>query len=186
MSVNVPTDNLAMGDHTVEFYAVDNIANRGTVRLLRFAKISLDSVAIEFGNPVAVSNGVTFISSQTPVTVSTPYTSLKVQYQIVEGSNAPVDGNWVSSNNNSITFTVPNTLSDGPYTIYYRAFSGNKFGSTKSIQVRLDNTPPSVNINISDGAIMMDGDVITITATDDGSGVARIFYRIDGGDWVSA
>jgi len=32
----------------------------------------------------------------------------------------------------------------------------------------------------------MDGDVITITATDDGFGVANIFYRIDGGDWVSA
>ncbi len=185
MSVNIPTDNLAAGEHTVEFYAVDNIANRGTVRLLRFAKISLDSIAIEFGNPVVVSDGVTFISSQTQVTVSTPYTSLKVQYQIVEGNNGPADNNWISSNGNTITFVIPNTIQDGLYTIYYRAFSGNRFGSIKSVQVRLDNTPPTASINIEDGAIITDDDVITITATDDGSGVAKIFYRIDGGEWKS-
>ncbi len=185
MSVNVPTNNLTDGEHSIELYAVDNLANKGTVRLLRFAKISLDSVAIEFGNPVVVSEGVTFISSQSSITVSTPYTSLRVQYQVVNGTDSQDESRWISSNGNTVTFNIPNTMQDGTYTIYYRAFSGNKFGSIKSVQVRLDNTPPTVNVNIEDGALLLPGDTITITATDNGSGVAKIFYRIDNGEWIS-
>jgi len=49
----------------------------------------------------------------------------------------------------------------------------------------LDNTPPTVNVNIEDGALLLPGDTITITATDNGSGVAKIFYRIDNGEWIS-
>ncbi len=72
------------------------------------------------------------------------------------------------------------------HTQYSTGLSCNRFGSVKSITAALDNTPPSVSINIEDGATLTDSGVITITATDDGCGVAKIFYRIDGGEWVSS
>lgn len=185
-NVNIPTGGIGEGEHTLEFYAIDMLNVRGNIRLLNFKKISLDAVAIEFGNPAVISDGLTFVSSSTPITVSTPYTLLKVQYQIVPAGNTPSDTAWVTSTGNSVTFNIQSTLQDGSYTIFYRATSGTKFGSVKSITVVLDNTPPTVSVNIEDGAILTDDDVITITATDDGSGVAKIFYRIDGGELQSS
>ncbi len=185
-SVNIPTAGIGEGEHTLEFYAMDMLSVKGSIRLLNFKRISLDAVTIEFGNPVVVRDGLTFVSSSTPITVSTPYTLLKVQYQIVPAGNTPSNTAWVTSTGNSVTFNLQSTLQDGSYTIFYRATSGNKFGSVKSMTVVLDNTPPTVSVNIEDGAMLTDDDVITITATDNGSGVAKIFYRIDGGEWKSS
>ncbi|MEM2112677.1 MAG: Ig-like domain-containing protein [Candidatus Nitrosocaldus sp.] len=185
-SVNIPVGSLNEGEHAVEFYATDTLSTRGSIRLMRFTRISLDAVAIEFGNPTVVRDGTTFVSSVTPITVSTPYNSLKVQYQVVPSGSNPADTAWVTSTSSSVTFNMPSSLQDGSYTIFYRATSGNKFGSIKSITIVLDNTPPSTSINIQDGAFLTDSDTITITATDDGSGVAKIFYRIDGGEWLSS
>lgn len=185
-SVNIPTGEVGEGEHTVEFYAADMLTTKGSVRLLRFTRISLDAVSIELGNPTVVNDGVTFVSSATPITISTPYALLKVQYQIVPAGSSPSSTAWITSTSSSVTFNMPSTLQDGSYTIFYRATTGNRFGSVKSITVALDNTPPTVSVNIEDGAMLTDEDVITITATDDGSGVAKIFYRIDGGEWLSS
>ncbi|MCS7141362.1 MAG: hypothetical protein NZ888_04160 [Candidatus Nitrosocaldus sp.] len=184
-NINIPTGSVGEGEHTLEFYAMDMLSIRGSVRLVRFTRMSLDAVAIEFGNPTVVRDGTTFVSSSTPVTVSTPYSVLKVQYQVVPAGRNPTDSAWVTSTGSSITFTMPATLQDGSYTVFYRATTGNRHGSVKSITVTLDNTPPTTSINIQDGALLTDSDTITITASDSGSGVAKIFYRIDGGEWVS-
>lgn len=183
--VNIPTGGLSEGEHTVEFYATDMLNTKSSIRLYKFTRISLDSVAIELGNPTVVNNNNKFVSSATPITVKTPYQSLKVQYQIAKAGSSPSDSGWVTSTGNSVTFTMPSTLQDGEYTIFYRTTTGSRSGSVKSINVMLDNTPPEVTVNVQDGAFLTDSDVITITASDSGSGVAKIFYRIDGGAWVS-
>ncbi len=122
-SLNIPAGGVSEGEHTVEFYATYMLSARGSVRFMRFIiiRISLDAVSIELGNPTVVRDGTMFISSATPITVSTPYNSLKVQYQIVPAGSSPSDTAWITSTGNSVTFNLPTTLQDGSYTVFYRA-----------------------------------------------------------------
>ena len=43
-----------------------------------------------------------------------------------------------------------------------------------------DTTPPTVSLGIADGTVISSPTPITVTATDGGSGVARVYYFIDG------
>ncbi|MEM4317547.1 MAG: hypothetical protein QXQ68_05760 [Candidatus Nitrosocaldaceae archaeon] len=138
---------------------------------------------------------ITYVSSSTPITISlsaTDLASFLIQYAIILGENDPSNSpspdqivTSPSASNSTLTFTLPKELPDELYTIMYRVLRNTDRAVTSWYKkvVYLDNTPPAVSINIQDGAILTDNDVITITATDEGSGVAKIFYRIDGGEW---
>ncbi|MEM1950459.1 MAG: hypothetical protein QXI43_00285 [Candidatus Nitrosocaldus sp.] len=160
---------------------------------------------IQIGEPKFIDpdKRITYVSSSTPITISlsaTDLASFLIQYAIIIASDdgdsvtlpppPPEDHQMMivtspSPSNSTITFTLPKEQPDGPYTIMYRVLRITDRAVTRWYNkvVYLDNTPPAVSINIQDGAILTDNDVITITATDDGSGVAKIFYRIDGGEW---
>ena len=86
------------------------------------------------------------------------------------------------------TWSLP---ADGIYTLSANAtdFVGN-VSSTDSVQVMVDNTPPTVTVNLADNAVYgppQDSDVITITlngtATENYSGLTRVQISTDGGPW---
>ncbi len=93
--------------------------------------------------------------------------------------DAGVWGSWQ-------TYQAPFTLSgaDGPRTVEYR--SQDRLGnleSARSVDLILDNTPPATTIAPANPPFTTETQ-FNLTATDDGCGVARTEYRIDGGSWT--
>ncbi|MBC7129396.1 MAG: PKD domain-containing protein [Thermoplasmatales archaeon] len=87
----------------------------------------------------------------------------------------------------AIEYTEPFTVPDGEHTIYYYAVDnvGNA-EETNSIDVKVDNSPPVTTLTFgepyyTDGIHhwITSSTLITLTATDVGSGVDKIYYYID-------
>ncbi len=80
---------------------------------------------------------------------------------------------------------------DGIYTVSGRSHDYVGHNSNQdAVQVMIDNTPPTVTVNLTDGAVYgppQDSDVITITlsggASENYSGLARVQISTDGGPW---
>lgn len=73
---------------------------------------------------------------------------------------------------------------EGPATIEYYAvdmIGGEE--QTQSISVYVDDTPPVTEL-VYPGEQVRPSTDLELSATDDGSGVASRFYRIDDGDWI--
>ena len=89
----------------------------------------------------------------------------KLQYRIG-------DGDWT-------TYDSPVTLDAGSYGIDYRAQGDNLMWSdVSSLAAKIDLTDPTVSDQLDDRTV-------TLTASDDDSGVASVQYRLDGGDWLA-
>ncbi len=89
----------------------------------------------------------------------------KLQYRIGEGD-------WT-------TYDAPVTLDAGTYGIDYRAQGDNlQWSDVSSLAVKVDLTDPTVTDQLDDRTV-------TLTGSDDDSGVAAIQYRLDGGDWLA-
>ena len=72
---------------------------------------------------------------------------------------------------------------DGAKTVYFRATDllGNE-EAPRTLSVVLDSTPPRTELSIPAGYLTLDSE-FTLSASDGGSGVASIEYRVDGGAW---
>ena len=82
------------------------------------------------------------------------------------------DGTWT-------TYAAPVDLPAGSHEIGYRAQGTNlQWSATKALHVAVDDLPPTVAASLS-------GRTLTLTATDTGSGVALVEYRLDGGAWTT-
>ena len=99
----------------------------------------------------------------------------RVEYTVDGGSWSP--------------YTVPVTVADGTHTIGYRSVdkAGN-VETAKTVEVRKDGAAPSTTA-VTDPAApgtsgWFSGAVsVVLAATDDGSGVDRVEYTVDGGSW---
>ncbi|MEM2699116.1 MAG: Ig-like domain-containing protein [Ignisphaera sp.] len=187
--ITIPLPPLEEGEHTIVFYAIDPVGNNvsSSSSSLKPVKFFLKKIVpqLSIGQPSFIAEDKrVYITSATPLTIGIDATTgYLVQYAIDDTSNS---NNIITSTTNSITFSLARELSDGLHTIWYRAvrLTDNKATIWYKQEVYLDNTPPTSSINIKDNAILTENDVITITASDEGSGVAKIFYRIDNGEWV--
>ncbi|APU16158.1 ThuA domain-containing protein [Actinoalloteichus fjordicus] len=93
------------------------------------------------------------------------------------------DGDWT-------TYEEPITLTDdGTHTVDYRSTdtAGNT-EDTQTLDIALDTTAPTTEVVLpeSGGQGWHDGEVtVELTASDEGSGVARTEWSLDGGDWTA-
>jgi hypothetical protein len=78
-------------------------------------------------------------------------------------------------------FTIPQ---EGPATIeFYAVDNVGGQEQTQSISVYVDDTPPVSDLTYP-GEFVRPSTDLELSASDDGSGVAKRWYRIDGGDWI--
>jgi len=92
-----------------------------------------------------------------------------------------------------ITYTESFTITtEGIITVYYNStdVAGN-VEATKSETIEIDKTPPTTDLTIGIHYVDEAGNIyvtsateFTLTATDDVSGVAHTYYRINNGDWT--
>ncbi|MEM1971601.1 MAG: hypothetical protein QXM92_04020 [Candidatus Anstonellales archaeon] len=176
----------------LEFSSADKIRNTS---LMQTRNVTVQSLAstITPGMPLYFDQqrNKLFISSQTPLTLRASIQNAQVEYQIRRaGAGIGPDQQWVLVNNN-YTFHIPLTLQDGDYVIYHRAVLGNLRGIISEFTFTLDNTPPNVRIYDEQGneiqgseITIIEGQKIILQATDSGSGVAKIVYRIDNGELI--
>jgi len=83
------------------------------------------------------------------------------------------DGSWT-------TYSGPVALPAGSYDVAWRARSANgQWSQVWTQSVKVDKAPPTVS-----GAVSSSRE-LSVTATDDASGVAVREYRLDGGPWLA-
>jgi subtilase family serine protease/flagellar hook assembly protein FlgD len=168
--------------HTVSFRGSDraeNVSLPVSVSIL----IQMDSTPpvtfLSIGDPRATTSTTTFVSSVTQFTLSATD-----DYSGVARAEYRIDGGaWVP-------YTPFAIAVEGAHTIGYRSI--DNAGNTekeKNVSVTTDNTSPATVITASDhltsGVIntVSPKTIFTLSATDTLSGVAKIWYRIDGSQW---
>jgi hypothetical protein len=138
---------------------------------------ALPSSTISVGTPQHDSDRMYAISS-TVFTITAVDNSGQgidsVMYRIGQGSwdDYMVTGNFTISQEGAATIE------------FYAVDMVGGQEQTQSISVFVDDTPPSTLLEYPGDLIRPSTD-LELSATDDGSGVASRWYRIDGGDWVS-
>jgi hypothetical protein len=144
------------------------------------------------------AGGTTFVSSGTPLTLSTAYTgNVGFQYRYHRdgtplpnyGSTFGFDQYWTSSAFAAGPLTVPVALNgydgaDGPYMLQYSAQTGNGLTEPRhTAHLTLDNTPPATTINQPAVTTYTHSQTLTLDyAVSDGagSGVKAITPTMDG------
>ena len=112
--------------------------------------------------------------SPTPVTFSF----------ISTGLAAPNTTHYAFNGGADNVFSDPITVSDpGTTTVsYYSVGSSGQTEMARTALVRIDTLPPVTSITgVLDGGVYAEGTAFTLSATDAGSGVANIYYSLDGG-----
>jgi hypothetical protein len=150
------------------------------------------SSTLSVGSPTFTTSATTFVSSKTSLTltatqnaIATDYGSDRLFYRYYPiGSTPPAFSEY----------SAPFSLSgaDGTYTIeYYSLDALNNQEDTHSQTYVLDNTPPTTIPTIGDPKYVSGGTYVspdtpfTLTATDTGSGVKLINYRINSASYDS-
>ena len=165
------------GSYTIEYFSQDN---NGNEEVHGFLPIILDgtppTTTLSIGTPKYEFGGNTYVTSATEFTLSATDTGSGVDYTEYKID----DGSWTTY---TAPFTISNSYSDGPHTIYYR--SADNLGNLEpanSDAVILDNTPPEVDVvSPPDGSFVYGIITIQIDATDAGSGVDYVEFSLDGG-----
>ena len=136
----------------------------------------LPTTAIAVGTPNYGSNPI-YVTSSTVFTLTAIDNSGqgidKVTYRIRQGSwkDYLVTGDFKISQEGSATIE------------FYAVDMVGGREQTQSISVYVDDTPPVTEL-VYPGERVRPSTDLELSATDDGSGVASRFYRIDDGDWI--
>lgn len=130
----------------------------------------------------------------TSICTSSPVTGPKVDVEISHagqdgwfgiGATATLTADSVATieyrfgDDDWLTYTAPVTVPAGEVSLTYRATGANGAqGDSGSVTAKVDLAPPTAKAS-------RDGRTVTLTASDDASGVGAIGYRLDDGDWIT-
>ena len=174
------------GEHIVEYYAVDKLGHQENYHTVT---IKIDKTPPSSSHTVSGDQYDSWYKDSASVTIdASDATSgiYRIYYRYYKQGTTPPS--WVYHEGTSVTFTVDPSQGPGTYIIeYYAVDNAGNQDSTHSVIIQIDNTYPSSSHSVSgtlgqNGWYVSDVD-ITVTATDTGSGVDYIAYRIDGGEW---
>ncbi|MCK4367783.1 MAG: right-handed parallel beta-helix repeat-containing protein [Thermoplasmata archaeon] len=165
------------GQRIIEYRSRDFIGNLEVVKTLEvFLDNAPPTTVISIGEPKYLGGG-NFVTSSTPLTLQAAdddVGSNSISFRIWDGSWTP----WATYQT-----SVHLTGQDNPRHIEYR--STDLLGNQEQIHnltLIVDNTPPVTIITSSAGPYDVNT-VFTLEAVDEGSGVLRTEFRIDGGAW---
>jgi hypothetical protein len=172
--IPAPADGSNDGEHTLEY--------RSTTALGHVETTGSTTVKIDAGAPTTSVTGADDAWHSSDVTLDFSGSDAgsgvaKVEYRI-DG------GDWVEG----ISATVPtpsNGSNDGTHAVEYRSTDAAGHRETaKSVSVKVDAGTPTTTAAGADAA-WHDSDVtVSLTGSDSTSGVAKVEYRMDDGDWV--
>jgi hypothetical protein len=142
-------------------------------------------------SPRLTSNLQLFVnlSPVSPNGASGWYTSWPIQVYTTEAD--PEANTTIYQSVNGGAFAVYNGqgLSDGIYTLaYYASDTDGNTTPTQTVNVKLDSVPPLTTASVSgnenyDGSYQ-DSATVTLSATDDASGIAATYYQVNNGPVV--
>lgn len=159
-----------VGDHVLEYYAVDTPSNTEAIKSVSFTITPPDS-----DPPVTtMSAPSTWVRGPALVSFSAfdELSSVTGTYYSLTGANPPL----------SLYGSPVSVSAEGTTTITYRSvdFWGN-YENTKTGYVRVDNTAPVTSSNAV--ANYVDRADITLTRSDALSGAKTTYFKIDNGAW---
>ncbi len=168
------------GEHTLHYYAVDNVKNEATKSTFKFY---LDKIAPVVNHSIVgdqYKGRYMYVSSRTKIDLSATDNKAGVKniYYRIDGKER-----FTFSN----SFNLPNTL--GVHTVKYDANDNvENLAANKFITVFVDNAKPTTAINYGnpqffhrDTLFINKTTPITLTARDGHSGIKSTMYTVDGG-----
>ncbi|GEM_PF-5335350 len=164
------------GVHTVEFYSTDNANNTETSHTLTIM-IDTTPPTASFSITGNMSNGWYNTSVNITATVEEPTSTPASLYYAVDGSL------WQK-------YTGPIVITaDGEHIFQY--YTKNSAGLTSEVEtfyIKIDRTPPTTAISatgtLGNSGWYTDQTTLSIDGTDDLSGTAKTFYRINNATWL--
>lgn len=176
------------GETTIKYFSVDNAGNA------EVPHEAANTVKIDLTAPVTTDSGTDANWHNTDVTVTLSCTDTGTALSGCAHTYYTTDGTTIPTAS-SPEYTGPITISDeGETTIKY--FSVDNAGNAEAVKtaantVKIDKTLPTVayaiNPNNPDGNNnwYISHPTVTLSATDDRSGVNHIEYRLNGGSWTT-
>ena len=179
-SPNIGVSYLSDGDHTLYYYATDNVSNEASKKMFQFY---LDKIAPTVTSKVVgdqYKSNYLYVSDRTKInlTATDNKAGVKQIYQRIDGG---------SQTNYSSDFSVPNQL--GLHYIRYRAEDNvENMAANKTLAVYMDNKAPETGIFYGspqffhrDTLFITSQTGVTLRFRDQHSGVQSTSYNIDGG-----
>ncbi len=180
---------LTEGEHTITYYAKDNVLNTETPKSFTVRVDNTASVTQFVPSSPFYANQYAPLSTTYTFTATDPVSSgvasgvAKIQYTLDGGVLNTFNGN-------------PIVLTEGIHTfVYYATDNVQNIESQKTVTVYVDNTPPATSITVgvpqyaSGGKLYVsEKTTLSLTAFDPvaqnvSSGVSVIQYRMDGENW---
>lgn len=178
-SPNIGLSYLSDGEHTLYYYATDNVSNIATKKSFNFY---LDKIAPVVSSKVVgdqFKSNYLYVSSRTKInlTATDNKAGVKQIYQRIDGT---------SQTNYGSDFSIPNTT--GLHYIKYRAEDNvENMASNKTLTVYMDNKAPETGIFYAkpqffhrDTLFITSQTNVTLKYRDAHSGVQSTSYSIDG------
>lgn len=165
------------GLHYIEYSALDLLGNLAVGNTSLVVDDTPPTTLLAVGAPNVVA-GSTFVTSATPLSLSstdggaTPVGLAGIEFHVDAGSWQP--------------YTLPFTMAgEGTHTVGFRGTDllGN-LEAERSLSFTVDDTPPVTTLAPTAGTFN-ESTSFTLTATDSGSGVAVIQWRVNGSAWAN-
>jgi len=175
------------GQHTIEYYAVDKFGHTSDIEDVTF-KIDTTKPSSTISLSGTSMGGWYKDSLSATISASDTYSGVyRIYYRYYKQGTTPPS--WSYYTGSTVTFTVYGDSGTGTYVIeWYAVDNAGNVEDTNSYTVRIDADPPITSINLYgynnvyenwySGIVM-----ISFNASDAGSGVDKIYYKIGDSEW---